>query len=73
MSIINIPDIDIHEIKSVISSLPSSAAGYDEIPASIMKQPGNYYAKPITHLINQSISQGLFPEKIKIAMILPIY
>ena len=69
---INIPEIDIHEIKSVISSLPSSAAGY-EIPASIRKQLGNYYAEPSTHLINQSISQGLFPEEMKLVKILPIY
>ena len=70
---INIPEINIHEINSVISSLPSSAAGYDEIPASIMKQLGNYYAEPLTHLINQPISQGLFPEEMKLAKILPIY
>ena len=69
----DIPGINIHEINSVISSLPSSAAGYDEIPASIMKQLGNYYAEPLTHLTNQSISHGLFPEEMKLAKILPIY
>ena len=38
-----------------------------------MKQLGNYYAEPLTHLINQSISQGLFTEEMKLAKILPIY
>ena len=70
---INIPEINIHEIKSVISSLPDSAAGYGEIPASLMKQLVNYYAEPLRHLISQSISQGLFHEEMKIAKILPIY
>ena len=65
--------INIHEINSVISSLPSSAAGYDEIPVLIMKQLGNYYAEPLTHLINKSISQGLFPEEMELAKILLIY
>ena len=51
-------------------SLPSSAAGNNEIPASLMKQLVNYYAEPLTHLINQSISQGVFLEEMKI---LPIY
>ena len=46
---------------------------WDEIPASIMKQLVNYYAEPLTHLIKQSISQGLFLEEIKFAKILPIY
>ena len=71
---INIPEINIYEIKSVISSLPNAAAGYDEIYASLMKQRVNYYyAKPLTHLIDQSISQGLFHEEMKQAKILPIY
>ena len=65
--------INIHEIISVIYSLTSFEAGYDEISASIMKQLGNVYVEPLTHLINQSISQGLFPEEMKLAKILPIY
>ena len=53
---LNIHEISVHEIQSVISSLSNSAAGYDEIPASIMKQLANSYAEPLTHLINQSIN-----------------
>ena len=52
---ININEINVNEIKSVIASLTNSAAGYDEMPASIMKQLINYYAEPLTYLINQSI------------------
>ena len=70
---LNIHEIGVHEIQSVISSLPNSAAGYDEIPASIMKQLANYYAAPLTHLINQSILQGHFPKDLKLAKVLPIY
>ena len=54
---IHIPKINVFEVKSAISSLSNSAAGYDELPASIMKQLINYYAEPLTHLINQSILQ----------------
>ena len=53
------------DIISVISSLSNSAAGYDEIPASIMKQ--------LTFLINKSIAQGKFPNELKLAKVLPIY
>ena len=70
---INILEINIHEIKSIIYSLPNAAAGYDEIPVSLMKQLVIYYAEPLTHLVNQSISQGLFLEEMKLAKILPIY
>ena len=47
--------------------------GYDEVPASIMKQLIDYYAEPLTHLINQSILQGVFHEEMKIAKVIPIY
>ena len=44
---INIPDINGIEINSVISSRLNSSAGYDEVPASIIKQLLNYYAEPL--------------------------
>ena len=69
---ISVNEISINEIQSVISSLSNSAAGYDEIPASIMKQLANDYAEPLTHLINQSILQVHFPKELKLAKVLPI-
>ena len=67
--------IDIPEINTgdIISSLSNSAAGYDEIPASIMKQLIVYYVQPLTFLINESIAQGKFPNELKLAKVLPIY
>ena len=70
---IDIPEINTAEIISVISSLSNSAAGYDEIPASIMKQLIVYYVQPLTLLINKSIAQGKFPDELKLAKVLPIY
>ena len=70
---IDIPEINTAEIISVISSLSNSAAGYDEIPASIMKQLIVYYVQPLTLLINKSIAQGKFPYELKLAKVLPIY
>ena len=37
-NIINIHEISLNEIQSVISSLSNPAVGFDEIPASIVKQ-----------------------------------
>ena len=70
---IKIHEISVNKAQSVISSLSNSAAGFDEIPASIIKQLVNYYTEPLTHLINQSILQGYFPEELKLAKVLPIY
>ena len=62
---IDIPEINTAEIISVITSLSNSAAGYDEIPASIMKQLIVYYVQPLTSLINKSIAQGKVPNEFK--------
>ena len=51
----------------------NSSAGYDELPASIMKQCSGCYIDPLTFLINQSILQGVFPAELKIARIIPLY
>ena len=65
---IEIPEINKEEICSVISSLSNSAAGYDEIPASIMKPIMAYFVQPLTFLINKSISHGTFPDELKKAI-----
>ena len=70
---IYVPKIGIFEIESIISSMNNSSAGYDELPASIMKQCIGCYIEPLTFLINQSILQGVFPAELKIARIIPLY
>ena len=70
---IEIPEINKEEICSVLSSLSNSAAGYDEIPASIMKPIMAYFLQPLTFLINKSISHGTFLDELKIAKVFPIY
>ena len=51
----------------------NSAAGCDEIPSSIMKQCVEYYIKPLTFLINMSITQGTVPNELTIAKVIPLY
>ena len=68
-----IPDITVGDIINVISSLNNSSAGYDDMPASIMKKCIDEYITPLTYLINYSIRQGVFPDELKIAKIIPIF
>ena len=70
---IYIPEIDKSEIESILSSINNSSAGYDELPASIMKQCIGSYIDPLILLINQSIAQGVFPAELKIARVIPLY
>ena len=64
---------DIKKIITVINTLKNSAPGNDEMPASILKQCIKTYIDPLTYLVNLSINQGIFPDELKIAKVLPIY
>ena len=59
--------LTVGDIINVISSLNNSSAGYDEVPASILKKCINDYITPITYLVNLSIRQGTFPNELKLA------
>ena len=65
--------VTVNEVKAIVSQLNNSAAGPDDLPASIMKQVSNEYCIPLTHLINLSVLQGDFPSEMKLAKVLPIY
>ena len=49
------PSLTVGDIINVISSLNNSSAGYDEMPASILKKCIDEYITPITYLVNLSI------------------
>ena len=69
----NIPEVSEFEIKNIIQGLKNSAAGYDELPASIFKKVSDIYIKPLTYFINMSIREGIVPEELKLAKVIPIY
>lgn len=62
------------EIVSIVKSLrKSSAFGWDEISTNLLKQCISSISLPLTHIINQSLLQGIFPEKLKFGIIKPIF
>ena len=61
------------EVRTIISAIKNSASGYDELPASILKQCSDSYLEPLILLINLSISRGIVPDKLKIARVIPIF
>ena len=52
------------EVVHIISNMNASAAGYDELPSSIMIQCVETFVQLLTFLINISISQGTFPTEL---------
>ena len=49
------------------------AAGYDNIPMSIIKQSINFISSPLAHIVNLSIMHGIVPDQMKIARVVPIF
>ena len=60
-------------IHSYIDMLHSNAIGADGISARSIKIVKNSIADILAFLINLSFSQGIFPDKLKIARVLILY
>ena len=63
-----------NEIITVTKALSmSKVQGCDRISTSLLKQIIHVIASPLTHIINQSLLQGVFPDLLKIAKVIPIF
>ena len=50
----------------------SKAAGHDEIPIRFLKAIGLYISDHLTHFFNFCLMNGIFPDRLKIARVVPI-
>ena len=67
-----IPPVTIAEVCQTILSMKNSSAGCDDFPARVAKQSIVSYIEPLTCLINRSFADGIFPNELKLARIVPI-
>ena len=69
-----IPDITTIEVRNVILLLKkNTCAGWDDIPAYVMKMCINVYIEPLTHIIDKSFKEGVFPSELKLAKVVPLF
>ena len=61
------------EIEKIIKSLKIASAGCDDIHAKILKSTYHLILDPLEHVINLSLEQGIFPDEMKIAKIIPLH
>jgi hypothetical protein len=63
-----------YEIEKVIKSLKlKSTCGYDEISNCIIKLSSPYIISPLTYICNAALSTGVFPDRLKYAIVKPVY
>lgn len=61
------------EVITHLKSLKSDTPGFDDISPKVLKLTYESLASPLTHLINLSLKQGIFPTHLKKAKVIPIY
>ena len=61
------------EICNIVCSLKDSARADDEIRMGPLRSVLPYIDGPLTYLCNLSLSQGIFPDILKIANVIPLY
>lgn len=62
------------EIANMINKFPTGKApGWDGLSYFVIKKARNALATPLALLFNQSISQGVFPDDLKIGKVVPIH
>ncbi len=66
--------VDTEQISKIIDKLkPKTSSGYDGISTKLLQTIKSAILKPITIIINQMLTTGIFPDKLKIAKVSPVY
>ena len=61
------------DVEKIISNLkPKSSAGYDNISSKLLKYIGDIVSVSLSIIVNQSLCKGIFPDKLKIAKVIPL-
>ena len=67
-------DVDESIVMSTICSLPTkSSTGFDNISSKFLKQIAPTIVKHLTTLIKQVFNTGIFPDKLKLARVIPLH
>ncbi len=67
-------NVDSETVNNIINELaPKSSCGFDGVSTRLLKSIKGVILKPITLIINQMLNTGIFPDKLKIAKVVPIY
>lgn len=62
------------DVINIINSLkPTNSRGWDQMSNQLLKHIKFELSIPISNLINQSVKTGIFPNRLKMAKIIPIY
>ena len=62
------------EVNRIIDGLPSkSSSGHDDVSNILLKSLKSSLTYPMTLILNQLLETGTFPERMKLAEVIPLY
>ena len=61
------------QLKIIADLKPKSSAGYDNLSSKLLKDIKGIISRPLSIIINQSLCSGIFPSKLKLAKVIPLY
>ena len=61
------------EIYKIVLSLNNSSPGYDNLSPSILQLSLPLICPLLTYICNLSLSEGIFPDELKLANVIPIF
>ena len=61
------------EISKIIMYLNDSSPGWDNFRSNVIKDTADLLLLPLTYSLNLFITQGIFPDELKIAKVIPIF
>ena len=71
LSTINLTDLELEN--AFVSLKTNKSSGYDEISADVVKRVSDEIFVILKHIFNISLAKGVFPDKLKIARVTPIF
>ena len=70
----NLQNSNANEILSVENQLPTkTSSGHDQISCKILKEIKDMISEPLALLTNQVFNTSIFPAKLKLAKVIPLY
>lgn len=71
---ISLDSVDNKEILNIVSNLKNkNSCGHDDISNVIIKYVITTIVRPLVHIVNNSMRCGIFPNQLKLAIIVPIH
>ena len=73
MEFIYLQPVTCEEIGKILLDLKNTACGWDEMSASFLRLPSQFITQPLAFICNQTLTEGVFPEQLKLANVIPLY